>query len=115
MKKLIFIIKENWKDPVWSKVIATVIITVSGFIIANIYALIKLLFKKVSLQTTFQKILEFAARDIQLKVWIIIILVIIYVILTSKSITNFLTEIKIFRKYKKNNNYSDYFSIGYWD
>jgi len=104
MKKLIFIIKENWKDPVWSKVIATVIITVSGFIIANIYALIKLLFKKVSLQTTFQKILEFAARDIQLKVWIIIILVIIYVILTSKSITNFLTEIKIFRKYKKNNN-----------
>jgi len=49
MKRLILAIKENWKDPVWSKVIATVIISVSGFVIANIYALIKFLFLNISL------------------------------------------------------------------
>jgi hypothetical protein len=104
MKKLIFIIKENWKDPVWSKVFATVIITVSGFIIANTYALIKYLFQKIPFQVTFQKIFEYAGYDIQIKVWIIIILAIIYVILILKAITKFLNEIIFFRKNKKNSN-----------
>lgn len=102
MKKLILTIKENWKDPVWSKVIATVIISISGFLIANIYALIKYLFLKISFEDTFQKIIEWLSNDIKLELWIVIILVAIYIVLISKSIVKFIGDIKSNIKVSKN-------------
>jgi len=48
MKKLILTLKANWKDPVWSKVIAAVIITVSGFILTTLYSFVKSLISDVS-------------------------------------------------------------------
>jgi hypothetical protein len=102
MKRLILTIKENWNDPVWSKVIATVIISISGFLLTNIYALIQYLFREISFADTFQKIIEWLSNDIKLEIWIVIILVVIYAILMLKSIVKFLDDIKSNIKAPKN-------------
>lgn len=93
MKKLIFTIKENWKDPVWSKVIATAIISVSGFILGLIYALIRYLYLKISFSDSFHKVWEWLNFDITFKIWILFILIAVYLILVLKPVLKFMGDI----------------------
>lgn len=93
MRKIILTIKENWEDPVWSKVIATSIITIIGFVLTTLYALVKLLFSKISFSDTFENIWNLLNDSLSLKIWIIIILCIIYLILIFKPITKFIKDI----------------------
>lgn len=94
MKKLIITIKENWKDPVWSKIIATTIISIAGLIISSIYALIESLFQEISFLDSFFKILEILNREIDIKIWLFALLIAVYLTLVSNSITKFLVQLK---------------------
>ncbi len=98
MKKLIFIINENWKDPVWSKVIATVIISLSTFILASLYALFEYLFSKISFWETFQKINEWLNNEITFSLRTLIILILLYLVLASKQIVKLIREIESNKK-----------------
>jgi hypothetical protein len=93
MKRLILTVKENWKDPVWSKVIATVIITVSGFILTTVYSLIKSLISDVSFNTVLSEIYMYFSNDISIKLWIAIVLILAYLALIFKPIIEFFNQI----------------------
>ena len=102
MKKLIFTIKENWKDPVWSKVIATVIISLLSFILASIYALFEYLFSSISFFETFLKIKVWLNTEIVFSLWILITLILGYFVLVLKQIFKLVTDIKNKKKSNKN-------------
>jgi hypothetical protein len=95
MKKLILTIKENWKDPVWSKVIATGIISVSGFILTALYSLIISLFIKISFADALNEVGTFLNKNIDLKVWSIIALSVLYLILVFNQFTSLIKNIFI--------------------
>jgi len=94
MKKLILTIKENWKDPVWSKVIAATIISIAGLILSSIYALIESLYQQISFLDSFFRILEILNKDVNIKTWLFILAIVVYVILVSNTITKFLVQLK---------------------
>ena len=96
MRKIILTIKENWNDPVWSKVIATSIITLLGFVFTTLYALFKFLIAKISFTDSFLNIWSFLGNTVSINNWIIIILLIIYPILVIKPLIKFLRD--VFRK-----------------
>lgn len=93
MKRLILTIKENWKDPVWSKVIAAVIITVGGFILTTLYSLIKSLISEVSFKNVLSEVYLYLSNDISINLWILIILILIYLSLIFKPIITFFNQI----------------------
>ncbi|MCS4164240.1 hypothetical protein [Sphingobacterium sp. BIGb0116] len=93
MKRIILTIKENWKDPVWSKVIAAVIIAIGTFILTTLYSLIKSLISGLSIENVFSQVYDFFISDISIKIWILMILVFAYLILIFKPIITFLNQI----------------------
>mgnify|MGYP001338840797 CR=1 FL=1 len=93
MKKIILTIKENWKDPVWSKVIAAGIITIITSVLTALYAFIKMLYSKISFEESFQSILSFINEDFTIKIWGSIALLIFYAILIFKPTSNLIQEI----------------------
>lgn len=93
MKKLILTIKENWIDPVWSKVIATVIIAVAGFIITSLFSLSKSLITDIPFEDVFSEAFIFFNSDIEVKLWLVILLALVYIILIIKPIILLLNEI----------------------
>ncbi len=95
MNKLILAIKENWKDPVWSKVIAAGIISVAGFILTTLYSLIKSLFTKISFGDALNEVGTFLNKNIDLKVWLIIALSVLYMILVFNQFTSLIKNIFI--------------------
>lgn len=93
MKRLILTIKENWKDPVWSKVIAAVIIAVGGFIITSLYSLIKSLISDVSFENALSEVYAYFNNYIGIKRWLVIVLLLVYFIITLKPIIAFLNQV----------------------
>lgn len=93
MKKLILTIKENWKDPVWSKVIAAAIIAFFTFLLTSFYALMEFLISKVSLNDSFTNIWVYLNKSMPIKIWMISILVVIYITLVFKPVSLLFREI----------------------
>lgn len=93
MKRLILTIKENWKDPVWSKVIAAVIIAVGGFILTTLYSLVKSLISNVSFDSVLREVYAFFSSDINIKLWLLIVFVFVYFTLIFKPILTFFNQI----------------------
>lgn len=93
MEKIILTIKENWKDPVWSKVIASIIIVVGGFLITSLYSLGKSLITEIPFEEVFSEAFIFLNSDIEVKLWLVILLALFYIILIIKPIILLLNEI----------------------
>lgn len=93
MKRIILTIKENWKDPVWSKVISAVIIAVGGFIITTIYSIIKSLISGLSFENVLSETYAFFINDVNIKIWILLVLTFTYFTLILKPITTFYKQI----------------------
>lgn len=93
MKRIILTIQENWNDPVWSKVIAAVIIAVGGFILTTLYSLVKSLICGISFDNVLNEVYTFITSDISIKLWILIVLIFIYFTLIFKSIITFCNQI----------------------
>lgn len=93
MKKLILTINENWKDPVWSNVIATIIIAVGGFIITSLFSLAKSLITDIPFEDVFSEAFIFLNSDIEVKLWLVVLLALVYIILIIKPIILLLNEI----------------------
>jgi hypothetical protein len=77
-----YLIKKNWHDPVWSKVIAGTILAVAGSIITSIYILIQVLIEKVPIIQVLKKILGFFSSNTSINNFLLILgaLVLLYVI-----------------------------------
>ncbi len=95
MGRLVSIIKENWKDPVWSKVIATGIIAVLGFILTSLYSLVVSLIKSISFKDAFQTIIDFLSQEVLFNLGIFVVLIILYIVLTMNQLTSFVSNIYI--------------------
>jgi len=93
MKRLILTIKENWKDPVWSMVIATVIIAVGGFILTTLYSIVKSLISEISFTNVLSEVYEYFSTDISIKLWILITLIFIYLTIIFKPLITFFNQI----------------------
>lgn len=93
MKRIILTIKENWKDPVWSKVISAVIIAVGGFILTTLYSLVKSLISGLSFDNVLREVYTFFNSDISINLWILIVLIFFYFILIFKPIITFYNQI----------------------
>ncbi len=93
MDKWIEKIKEYWKDPVWSKVIAAGIIFIIGTLLTSLYAIFQTIFSKISFIDTFKSIRNFLAKDITSPLWTLVLLGIVFLILTLKPIVLFCKEI----------------------
>ena len=86
-------IKEYWKDPVWSKVIAAGIIFVIGTLLTSLYAIFQNIFSKISFADTFKSIRDFLGTDITLTLWTLALIGIVVLIITLKPIVSFFKEI----------------------
>jgi hypothetical protein len=53
------ILKKYWSDPVWSKVISGIILTVGGFIITSLYLIVKSLFQSISIGAAIEQVFSF--------------------------------------------------------
>ncbi|MGJ1322498.1 hypothetical protein ACR780_07420 [Sphingobacterium faecium] len=93
MKRIIITIKENWKDPVWSKVIATVIIGVGGIILTTLYSFVKSLISGLSFDIVFSQVYTFFISEISIKIWILIIIAFVYLTLIFKPLFTFFNQI----------------------
>ncbi|MDI1354772.1 MAG: hypothetical protein PSX36_07635 [bacterium] len=51
--------QKYWPDPVWSKVISAVIITVVGSILTTIYVILKSLYDKVSFKSVAKQVIDY--------------------------------------------------------
>jgi hypothetical protein len=93
MDKWIEKIKEYWKDPVWSKVIAAGIIFVIGTLLTSLYALFQNIFSKISFIDTFKSIRDLLTTDITLPLWALVLLGIVFFIITLRPIVSLYKEI----------------------
>jgi hypothetical protein len=89
MNKWIEKIKEYWKDPVWSKVIATGII----FVLGAIYAIIQSIVSKISFIDTLKSIYGILKKEITLSLWILLLIVTVFLIFTLEPIVSFFKEL----------------------
>lgn len=105
MKKLIFAIRENWEDPVWSKVIAATIITLAGFVLTTLYSLFVSLYYSASFLEIIKGVGDNLNRSIELKVWLILSFILIYLILIISPILKFVQD--IFQKINRVNDITD--------
>ncbi|WP_163397471.1 hypothetical protein [Flavobacterium fluviatile] len=89
MNKWIGKIKEYWKDPVWSKVIAAGII----FILGTIYAIIQSIVSKISFLDIPESIYGIIKKVITLPLWILLLFSAAFLIFTLKPIVSFSKEL----------------------
>lgn len=99
--KILLTIKENWKDPVWSKVIAAVIISIGSSFSALLYTLLNYIFAKISIVKSLDNISDFLNNDLSIKIWIIFIIAVLYLILISKPFVTLIQNIHFKIKYPK--------------
>ncbi|RYX87199.1 hypothetical protein EON73_01855, partial [bacterium] len=94
-KKVIKVIKSNWSDPVWSKVISAIIISVGTSVLGILYFIVISLYKSRSVLNGLQAFLKYLDTNIQItsKRYIIIF----FVIAILAMLIPFLNKIK-FRK-----------------
>lgn len=93
MSKFKLILKENWKDPVWSKVIAAGIISILGVLITSIHSLITTIFSKISFKQALIKTLDFLNYSISIKIWVFILCLCTYFIFIFKPFVKLIKEI----------------------
>ena len=63
VRKTITLINDKWNDPVWSKVISAVILTVGGAILGLLWVVVKSLFDKQSLLNGWQSLLIYLNEE----------------------------------------------------
>lgn len=95
MRRLISIIKENWKDPVWSVIIASGIITILGFILTTLYSLALSLIQSISFKVAFETIIDFLNKEVTLNLSVIFVLILLYLTMTLNHLTSFISNIYI--------------------
>ncbi|MFV0198151.1 hypothetical protein OBK01_08060 [Empedobacter falsenii] len=95
MKRIILTIKENWNDPVWSKVISAVIIAVAGFILTTLYSLVKSLISGLTFDNVLREVYTFFSSDISINLWVLIALIFIYFTLIFKPLITLCNQIVI--------------------
>lgn len=93
MKKIILIIKENWKDPVWSKVIAAGIIAILGFLLTTLYSLVISLIDSISFKDSINEVLTFLDNEIKISIWLVLVLSILYLILIFNPVISFIVNV----------------------
>lgn len=93
MKKVLLLIKENWKDPVWSKVIATVIITASGLTLTTLYSLVISFVEQISFNEVWIEVINYLNTTIEFSLWILLLFVFIYVVLVAKPFIEFIRQL----------------------
>ncbi|PKP41054.1 MAG: hypothetical protein CVT93_09770 [Bacteroidetes bacterium HGW-Bacteroidetes-10] len=86
-------IKEYWKDPVWSKVIATGIIFVIGTFLTALYAIIQNVVSKISFIDTLESIFNLLKTEIASPIWMLLLITTVYLIFTLRSIVSFSKEL----------------------
>lgn len=69
------LIKANWTDPVWSKVIAGVISAVTGTILTTVYVLVQTLIEKVPFSQVLRQIYNFLIGHSSINNFVIILFV----------------------------------------
>ncbi|MBN1969753.1 MAG: hypothetical protein JW870_10325 [Candidatus Delongbacteria bacterium] len=70
-------IKQNWSDPVWSKVFAWVITGILGLIITAIITIINNLIKNGTLNVSYADFIKIVKTDITLPLWTYIVAILI--------------------------------------
>lgn len=93
MNKILLTIKENWEDPVWSKVIAGAILGIASLIITPFYSLATAMYYSISFKAAIISSLETLNGSIELKVWYLILSLIIYLILVSSPLLKLAEDI----------------------
>ena len=91
-------IKNNWKDPVWSKVFASTIIAA----ISGAWILIQTLIKRISLQESINQFWIFLNIKINLPLWSLFLLFLVALFFTLKIFLKKLVHIKASTNKEKN-------------
>lgn len=87
--KILKVIKNNWKDPVWSRVIAWAIIGTLTLLLTSIWLLFKYLVKDVSFSTLLTQVRDNIIASDSIPRWLLYILIII----TSTSIISLILNL----------------------
>jgi len=100
MKFLINLIKTNWKDPVWSKVISAFIIFVVGLVSTAIYAGVKSLYAKLPFADMLHLVSNFLIRPVVLSMWIFILSALIFLAIFLKQLIDIFARVysSLFKK-----------------
>jgi len=93
--KILKVIKNNWKDPVWSKVIAWAIIGILTLIITSLWMLFKLVVKDVAFSSLLKQVIDNVSSSDSIPRWLLYILIAI----TSTSIISLILQ--ILKRFKK--------------
>jgi len=81
---MIKFIKNNWKDPVWSKVFASIILSFIGFFASIIWIIIQKVSKNISFHESLNDFIDFITINITIPLWLIFIFIIILVFIIIK-------------------------------
>lgn len=103
--KFKYFMNKHWKDPVWSKVIATIIITLGGSIFALIYAFIKSIINKVSFISIIVQIVNYFKSTIEVNRFIFWITVSILFWVLFSFLKSLMAELKT--KLKKDTTFEE--------
>ncbi|MBB1139020.1 MULTISPECIES: hypothetical protein [Myroides] len=91
-------IKEYWKDPVWSKVIASGVLAVLG----GLFYLMKKIILSISLKEIYESIRTFLLIRIEISMWIFLLTSLVLIILIINYLLLFLSNVKKKIFYKEN-------------
>lgn len=64
-------LKKYWSDPVWSKVISAIILTVGGFLLTSVYIIIKSIFNQIPFRTVYDQVLIYFSEGTKINNFII--------------------------------------------
>lgn len=92
-KRILLTIKENWKDPVWSKVISAVILGIGTLVLTTAYSLLKAIFSEISFMNVFKEIYDFFSSYVSVSIWMLFLLIFIYLNLIFTPIIKFCKQI----------------------
>lgn len=104
MKKIFNFLKNYWKDPVWSKVIAAGIIFVLGSLITTTYAFVKIFYSQTSFKDSLKNILDLLSDGITIPTWVFLLLLILYSMLVLKPFVALIKEVVNKARKSKNKN-----------
>lgn len=104
MKKILLILKENWEDPVWSKVIAAGIISISGIILTSAYSIIVSVYYSIPFDEVLNGILKALNKGLEVKIWLLSLFIIFYLFLTLPPFLELVRNIFTKVRNRKNQN-----------
>ena len=101
MKKILNLIKDNWNDPVWSKVIASAIVGILSIILALIYSALQSTYESMTFKDSLYKIYEYLNQIVNVKLFWILIIIIVNTIFLFNSLVLFVKSIIQKFRYKE--------------